>query len=209
MHGTDGWESVVSQIRGPVDGRPGLDASSEHVLANGTLNQAWASHTSFRPLRHNPGPARMERVTATGRATLPSRPRGATRSATGAARNGATRPTPARHVPMHGWPGSLTDRPASSLTHAGATAERDAALGCVVRFDGRRQVTLGADKGHDVQGFIAELRRLRATPHSGAKRRVSRTGVVGRSAIDGPTTRHPGYAVSQRKRSGSNKSSAG
>ena len=53
-------------------------------------------------------------------------------------------------------------------------------------------VTLGADKGYDASDFIANLRRMCVTPHVAAKAKGS--------AIDGRTTRHAGYAVSQRKR---------
>ena len=86
------------------------------------------------------------------------------------------------------------------LTHATGTAERDAALSLVGRLGDKRRITLGADKGYDAQAFIAELRSRNVTPHIAADRRVSKTGVVRRSAIDGRTTRHPGYTVSQRKR---------
>ena len=55
-----------------------------------------------------------------------------------------------------------------------------------------RQITLGADKGYDERGFVASLRRMCVTPHVAAKAR--------HSAIDGRTTRHAGYRVSQRKR---------
>jgi IS5 family transposase len=48
-----------------------------------------------------------------------------------------------------------------------------------------RRITLGADKAYDVAGFVGALRADKVTPHI---------------AIDGRTTRHPGYAVSQRKR---------
>ncbi len=96
------------------------------------------------------------------------------------------------------------------LTHASGTAERDAALTLIGRLrsktcatrhrGGGRRITLGADKGYDVQAFIAELRRRTVTPHIAADRRVSKTGAVRRSAIDQRTTRHPGYAISQRTR---------
>ena len=42
--------------------------------------------------------------------------------------------------------------------------------------------------------FVAEMRRLGVTPH------VAQNDTNRRSAIDGRTTRHPGYAVSLRKR---------
>ena len=86
------------------------------------------------------------------------------------------------------------------LTHATGTAERDAALDLVDRLPTRRRITLGADKGYDVAGFIAALRQRQVTPHIAADRRISKCGVVRRSAVDGRTTRHPGYDVSQRIR---------
>src|SRR5262249_12339409 len=55
-------------------------------------------------------------------------------------------------------------------------------------------VTLGADKGYDVGDFVMELREKTVTPH------VAQSTNGRRSAIDGRTTRHSGYAVSQRIR---------
>ena len=55
-------------------------------------------------------------------------------------------------------------------------------------------MTLGADKAYDVADFVADLRALHVTPH------VAQNTSGRRSAIDGRTTRHPGYAVSQRVR---------
>jgi hypothetical protein len=55
-----------------------------------------------------------------------------------------------------------------------------------------KQITLGADKGYDEFGFVAKLRQMCVTPHVAAKAK--------NSAIDGRTTRHAGYKVSQRKR---------
>jgi hypothetical protein len=61
------------------------------------------------------------------------------------------------------------------------------------RQAGRPRATLGADKGYDVADFVADLRDLNVTPH--VAQNTSR-----RSAIDRRTTRHPGYAASQRLR---------
>ena len=55
-----------------------------------------------------------------------------------------------------------------------------------------RRLTLGADKGFDSADFVADLRRMCVTPHVARKAR--------HSAIDGRTTRHAGYAVSQKRR---------
>jgi IS5 family transposase len=59
------------------------------------------------------------------------------------------------------------------------------------RSPGDSQVTVGADKGYDTKGFVADARALNATPHVAQKQR---------SAIDGRTTRHEGYKISQQKR---------
>jgi IS5 family transposase len=59
---------------------------------------------------------------------------------------------------------------------------------------GRRRITVGGDKAYDTRELVQSLRALRATPH------VAQNNKNRRSAIDGRTTRHPGYAVSQRLR---------
>ena len=56
-------------------------------------------------------------------------------------------------------------------------------------------MTVGGDKGFDTQGFVAECRNMKVTPHVAQNHKRS-----GGSAIDGRTTRHQGYALSQRKR---------
>ena len=82
----------------------------------------------------------------------------------------------------------------AEMTHADGYGERTAALAMLHRVDpgSTRQLTLGADKGYDDAGFVADLRTMCVTPHVAAKKKGS--------AIDGRTTRHPGYAVSQKKR---------
>jgi hypothetical protein len=59
---------------------------------------------------------------------------------------------------------------------------------------GNHRTTLGADKAYDVAEFVADLRELNVTPH------VPQNTTNRRSAIDGRTTRHSGYAVSGRVR---------
>jgi transposase len=74
---------------------------------------------------------------------------------------------------------------------ADGTAERDAAVVMLASLPGDDQVTVGADKGYDTKGFVADARALNATPHVAQKKH---------SAIDGRTTRHEGYRISQQKR---------
>ena len=83
------------------------------------------------------------------------------------------------------------------LTQADGHAERIAALHMIEpRADRPGRITLGADKGYDTEDFVNELRTLNVAPHVAAKAKGS--------AIDGRTTRHPGYKISQviRKRIG-------
>jgi len=94
-------------------------------------------------------------------------------------------------------------------TRATGTAERDAGETMMSGLEWAARSTLGADRNYDTGGFVAAMRRLGVTPH------VAQHTNGRRSAIDGRTTRHPGYALSQviRKRIeeefGWNKQSAG
>ena len=83
---------------------------------------------------------------------------------------------------------------ATAFTQATGTAEREAALAMINAHapGSQRRITVGADKGYDVASFVADLRARCVTPHIAAKSKGS--------AIDARTTRHAGYAVSQRKR---------
>jgi DDE family transposase len=57
-----------------------------------------------------------------------------------------------------------------------------------------QRVTLAGDRGYDTQAFVHALRRLKATPY------VAQNTSPRRSAMDGRTTRHQSYALSQNKR---------
>jgi len=83
----------------------------------------------------------------------------------------------------------------TELLQCNGTAERDAAELMVERLDGNGRVTLGADKGYDTKEFVQEVRQMNVTPH--VARNEKRPGG---SAIDGRTTRHNGYELSQVKR---------
>jgi transposase len=80
------------------------------------------------------------------------------------------------------------------LTKADGHGERKAALDMVHRHSpgSTKRLTLGADKSYDAGGFVADLRQACVTPHVAQKSRYS--------AIDGRTTRHAGYALSQKHR---------
>jgi transposase len=80
------------------------------------------------------------------------------------------------------------------LTQASGTAERDAALEMIGGKAESKRVTLAGDRGYDTRGFVAALRERKVTPH------VAQSDTKRQSAIDKRTTRHEGYAMSQRKR---------
>ena len=83
----------------------------------------------------------------------------------------------------------------TEVFQANGTSERDAALVMLEQVPGTDRVTVGADKGYDTRDFVAECRHLNITPQ--VAQNVNRNGG---SAIDGRTTRHEGYRISQRKR---------
>jgi transposase len=82
----------------------------------------------------------------------------------------------------------------AETSEANGYGEREAALEMIDRQapGTSNQRTLGADKAYDAREFVADLRQKCVTPHVAQKARSS--------AIDGRTTRHAGYVVSQRKR---------
>jgi transposase len=94
------------------------------------------------------------------------------------------------HALMENRSGLIVD---ACLTEASGHAERVAALAMIeLRADRPGRITLGADKGYDTEDFVNELRSMNVTPHVAAK--------AAGSALDGRTTRHAGYATSQRIR---------
>lgn len=80
------------------------------------------------------------------------------------------------------------------VTQASGTAERDAAAEMLSRKPASKRATVGADRGYDTRAFVEQMREMNVTPH------VAQNTSNRSSAIDGRTTRHEGYAVSQRKR---------
>jgi transposase len=198
--GGDIAEAFFQQVRALADQQQLL--SPDHFTVDGTLLEAWASHKSFRPIADpTPPPSDDD----------PSNPsinfRGEKRS--NATHRSVTDPD-ARLVRKTHHGAAFLGYQASVLTEnrhglivqtdvraPGYHAERDAALAMLTRLPPRRRRrTLGADKGYDTPAFIAGVRALGCTPHVSPNRHRYRR----RSTVDGRTTRHPGYAVSQRKR---------
>ncbi len=193
-------EAFFQQVRALAEGQQLL--SQDHFTVDGTLLEAWASHKSFRPIADpTPPPSDDD----------PSNPsvnfRGEKRS--NATHRSVTDPD-ARLVRKTHHGAAFLGYQASVLTEnrhglivatdvraPGYHAERAAALALLRRLGrGRRRRTVGADKGYDTADFIAGVRALDFTPHVSPNRHRYRR----RSTVDGRTTRHQGYAVSQRKR---------
>jgi Transposase DDE domain len=112
-------------------------------------------------------------------------------------------------IPMPSWRAKVMVRNRNGLIvgadvmHATGTAEREAALILIDRVKPpSRRITLGADKLYDAAAFITALRARKVTPHVAINGAISKTGKVRRTLVDGRTTQHQGYAVSQciRKR---------
>ena len=208
---------VAQRLLAAVVAQPRVSAlmSDEHFSVDGTLIQAWASHKSFQPKPDADGgdpPSASSGSPSTGTAGRNAEQNWRGQKRSNDTHRSTTDPDArlarksngqasvlayAGHVLMENRNGLVAH---SCLTHATGTAERDAALVLVDQLKPRRRITLGADKGYDVLGFVQALRQRRVTPHITTDRRVSKLGVVRRSGVDGRTTRHPGYAVSQRAR---------
>jgi hypothetical protein len=92
------------------------------------------------------------------------------------------------HVLMENRTGLVVD---VIVTKATGTAERDTALDMMERVPGKHRITLGADKGYDTEDFVTECREMKITPHVACRKYTT---------LDGRTTRHEGYKVSQRIR---------
>jgi transposase len=179
--------------------------STDHFTVDGTLIQAWAGHKSFKrkdssgPSNRNDGPP-----PPTGGGSNPDADfRGEKRSN----QTHASTTDPDARLCKKGREGAqlcyaghvLTENRNGLVIRVEATiatgkCERETALEMLGDLDGAHPITLGADKAYDARDFIQELRVLNVTPH------VAQSDRSRRSAIDRRTTRHPGYALSQRKR---------
>jgi transposase len=179
--------------------------SSDHFSLDGTLITAWASMKSFRPKDGSGEPPtpgrngernfrREKRSNETHASTTDADAR-LYRKGDGQ----ASRLCYMGHALMENRHGLAVG---AEVTHATGTAERDAGLALVKRQrrERARRITLGADKAYDVAGFVGALRAEKVTPHIAIDGHVRVSGKPRKTAIDGRTTRHPGYAVSQRKR---------
>ncbi len=170
--------------------------SDEHFTVDGTLVEAWAGHKSFKKKGSKNAPP-------------PDDPGNPTVDFKGEKRSNATHASTtdpdsrlyrksfgtesklcySGHILMENRHGLAVG---GRVTQATSYAERDAALEMLAKTRIGGRATLGADKAYDVRDFVETLRLIKVTPHVASKVRCG--------ALDRRTTRHPGYAVSQRKR---------
>jgi transposase len=180
--------------------------SSDHFSVDGTLIEAWASIKSFRRKDggddDSQGPGRNaernfhkeKRSNATHQSTTDPDAR--------LYKKGDGQPAKLcymGHALMENRHGLAVG---GGVSQATGTAERATALDLI---DGRRRtrkrrITLGADKAYDVTQFVQDLRDRSVTPHIAIDGHLSTTGKRRKTAVDGRTTRHAGYDISQRCR---------
>jgi len=176
--------------------------SSEHFSVDGTLIEAWASMKSFVPKEGRKPPSGKGRGRRGGRNTerdfRGEKRRNDTHSSTTDPDARLFRKAAGKeaklcymgHLMMENRNSLIVD---ARLTEANGTAERATALNMIKDNVGRGG-TVGGDKNFDTADFVAGCRKLGCTPH------VSQNASNRRSAIDGRTTRHPGYRISTIKR---------
>jgi transposase len=171
--------------------------SDEHFSVDGTLVEAWASLKSFRAKDGSdepPGPGRNGERDFHNEKRSNDTHASTTDPEAKLYKKGKGKEAKLcfmGHALMENRHGLVVQ---ADATEANGVAEREAALEMI---DGHapgtaHQLTVGADKAYDVSAFVADLRQRCVTPHVAQKAKTS--------AIDGRTTRHAGYAVSQRKR---------
>jgi len=83
----------------------------------------------------------------------------------------------------------------AAASHATGKAEREVAADLLAELPGMKKRTLDADKNYDTAGFVEDCRAMNVTPHV-----AGNDNRAGGSAIDGRTSRHAGYKISQRNR---------
>ena len=172
--------------------------SDEHFTVDGTLIEAWASLKSFqRKDQKNPPPEDPGNPTVDFHGEKRSNE---THESTTDPDARLARKGNGKEAKLSYTGNLLTENRNglivnSEVLQSNGTAERDAALLMVEQVPGGQPVTLGADKGYDTRDFVAECRNMKVTPHVAQNTKRS-----GGSAIDGRTTRHSGYEVSQKKR---------
>ena len=185
------FDAVVGQAR-----KAGL-LSDEHFTVDGTLIEAWASLKSFKPKDGPPsagdGPGGM--VDFRGQRRSNDTHQSTTDDEARLARKGKGKEAKlcyGGHALMENRNGLCVDLAVRSAQRTETEATKE-----ILARQGRkrvRPVTLGADKGYHTKDFVAHLRQRGIAPH------IAQIDGRNTPGLDARTTRHAGYAISQRKR---------
>ncbi|MDA8089175.1 MAG: IS5 family transposase [Nitrospiraceae bacterium] len=176
--------------------RAGL-LSNEHFSVDGTLIEAWASIKSFQRKDKQEQPTcngRNDEVDFHGEKRSNETHKSTTDPDSRLFKKGKGKEAKLSymgHVLMENRNGLIIN---TELTLATGTAEREAAEKMVEGVPGSHRITVAGDKNYDTKGFVEAMRELNVTPH------VAQNDKNRSSAIDLRTTRHEGYAISQRYR---------
>ena len=169
--------------------------SNEHFSVDGTLIDAWASHKSFKP--------KDDRRGGDGSNFHGQTRKNDTHESTTDPQAKLYRKADGREAKLSYLGHALMENRnglavGGAVSEANGTAERrtaEALLEAKAKNSGR--VTVGEDKAYDTSDHVAALREMNVTPHVAQNDSLTKTGKRRRSAIDGRTTRHIGYAISQ------------
>jgi len=170
--------------------------SQEHFTVDGTMIEAWASQKSFQ---RKGGDDSDGQGGASFHGDKRSNATHASKTDPDARLYKKSRGSEAKlsylgHVMVENRHGFIVE---AMLTQADGTAEADAAILMADAMRKKRRgqrFTLGADKAYDSRDLVTTLQAMNITPH------VAQNNKHRRSAIDGRTTRHGGYAMSQSRR---------
>lgn len=192
----DVFGKFMTKLLNHPDVKPLL--SNEHFSVDGTLIEAWASHKSFRPKDGSDDDGTnfhgQKRKNDTHASVTDPDSRLYRK-----ARGREARLCYMGHATMENRNGLAV---AGKVTHADGTAERRAseAMLRTRRKAVGHPITAGEDKAYDTVDHVAALRNAGVTPHVTQNNTPTKTGKRRRSAIDGRTTRHEGYGMSQSRR---------
>jgi transposase len=172
--------------------------SDEHFSIDGTLIEAWASQKSFRPKDGSAGDGSdfhgQTRKNDTHASTTDPDSR-LYRKASGR----EAKLSYMGHAIMENRHGLAVG---GMVSEANGTVERSAseAMLQTARGQAGHRITVGEDKAYDCAEHVANLRAMQVTPHVTQNNAETKTGKRRHSAIDGRTTRHAGYGMSQSRR---------
>ncbi len=172
--------------------------SKDHFSVDGTLIQAWASIKSFKPYDDDRKPPVGKNPTRDFQGNKISNE---THTSTTDPESRLYRKG-LNHEPKLSFAGHLLTENrhglvlSSKITIADGFAERETAKALIAKnAAGNRRKTVAADRNYDTHNFVKTMRGLKVTPHVTQNHKKK-----GGSSIDGRTTRHDGYEVSQKFR---------